>query len=161
MNRIDTSWLSVAAIVLIVLMLVAVGGDVAGRVGAMIVTKESWGDVLSAFFVALLVNAPTLIIVGVLGDFSGLFGRTGEGEVFTTRNLKALRSAGHGLIWAAVTSAVIVPTILSWVNGDGRGVIWDVNDLSLGVGAMGLAILGLSHVFVEGIRLKADNEQII
>ncbi|MCU0731799.1 MAG: DUF2975 domain-containing protein [Hyphomonas sp.] len=157
----DTSSLSVAAIVVIVVLLGSVAADIAGKVGAMVVTRETWRDVLNAFLLALLVNTPTLIVVGVLGDFAGLFGRTGEGEVFSQRNLKSLRSAGSGLIWAAAASALIVPTVLSWTTGDGRGFIWHVNDLALGTAAMGAAILGLSHVFAEGIRLKTDSDQII
>ncbi len=157
----DTSWLSIAAIVLIVMMLGSVAADMAGKVGAMVVTQENWKDVLQAFLLALLVNTPTLIIIGVLGDFAGLFSRTGEGEVFSVRNLKALRNAGSGLIWAAAASAIIEPTDLSWTTGDGRGFIWQVNDLALGTVAMGLAILGLSHIFAEGIRLKTDSDQII
>ncbi|MDP1557030.1 MAG: DUF2975 domain-containing protein [Hyphomonas sp.] len=157
----DTSWLSIGAIVLIVMMLGAVAADIAGKVGAMVVTQGNWTDILNAFLLALLVNTPTLIIIGVLGDFAGLFSRTGEGEVFSPRNFKSLRSAGGGLIWAAVASALIVPTVLSWTSGDGRGFIWQGNDLALGTGAMGLAILGLSHVFAEGLRLKADSDQII
>ncbi len=157
----DTSWLSLAAIVLIVLILGSVAADMAGKVGSSVVTRENWLDVLNAFLLALLVNSPTLIIIGVLSDFAGLFGRTGEGEVFTARNLKTLRSAGSGLIWAAAASSIIVPTVLSWTDGDGRGFIWHTNDLALGTAAMGAAILGLSHVFAEGIRLKADSDQII
>src|SRR3990167_1597781 len=155
----DTSWLSVAAIIVIVTMLGSVAADITGKVGAMVVTRENWAEVLNAFLLALLVNTPTLIIVGVLGDFAGLFGRTGEGEVFSPRNFKSLRSAGSGLIWAATASALIVPTVLSWTTGDGRGFIWQMNDLALGTAAMGAAILGLSHVFAEGIRLKTDRSE--
>ncbi len=157
----DTSWLAVAAIVVLLMMLGSVLADIAGKVGATVVTQENWKEVLQAFLLALLVNTPTLIFIGVLGDFAGLFSRTGEGEVFTPRNLKSLRSAGSGLIWAAAASALIVPTVLSWTNGDGRGFIWDVNDLALGTAAMGAAILGLSHVFAEGLRIKTDSDQII
>ena len=156
-----TSWLSVAAIVLIVMMLGSVAADITGKVGVMVVTQADWKDVLQAFLLALLVNTPTLIIIGVLGDFAGLFSRTGEGEVFSARNLKALRNAGGGLIWAAAASSLIVPTVLSWTTGDGRGFIWHVNDLALGTAAMGAAILGLSHVLAEGIRLKSESDQII
>ncbi|MFN3913052.1 DUF2975 domain-containing protein [Hyphomonas sp.] len=157
----DTSWLSIAAIVLIVMMLGSVAADIAGKVGALVVTRENWTEVLNAFLLALLVNTPTLIIIGVLGDFAGLFSRTGEGEVFSARNLKALRNAGGGLIWAAAASAIIVPTVLSWTTGDGRGILWHVNDLALGTAAMGAAILGLSHMLAEGIRLKTESDQII
>lgn len=157
----DTSWLSVAAVVLVVMLLLSVLADIGGRVSGAHVTDQNWREVLNSFLLALLVNLPTFIVIGVIGDFASLFSRTGEGEVFSQRNFKSLRSAGSGLIWAAAASAVIVPTVLSWTTGDGRGFIWHVNDLALGTAAMGAAILGLSHVFAEGLRLKADSDQII
>lgn len=156
-----TSWLSVGAIVLIVMLLGSVAADLTGKVGGLVVSENTWPEVLNAFLLALLVNTPTLIMVGVLGDFAGLFSRTGEGEVFSPRNVKSLRSAGSGLIWAAAASALIVPTVLSWTTGDGRGFIWQVNDLALGTAAMGAAILGLCHVFAEGVRLKTENDEIV
>jgi len=157
----DTGWLSIAAIVLIVSILGGAAADIAGKVGKMVVTQENWHSVLQAFLLALLANLPTFIIAGVLGDFAGLFSRTGEGEVFTPRNLKTLRSAGSGLIWAAAASSVIVPTVLSLTDGNQRAFVLQINDLVLGTAAMGAAILGLSLVFAEGIRLKADSDQII
>jgi Protein of unknown function (DUF2975) len=157
----DTSWFSVAAIVLLVMILLSSLADVGGRMAGQFVSQTNGREVLHAFLIALLVNLPSFIFVGVLGDFANLFSRTGEGEVFTTRNLKTLRSAGNGLIWAAAASAIIVPTVLSWTTGDGRGFIWDTNDLALGTGAMGFAILGLAHVFAEGLRIKTDSDQII
>lgn len=157
----DTSWLSVAAIVFLVILLGSVAADITGKVGAILVMQESSRNLLQAFLIALLVNTPTLIIAGVVGDFAGFFSRTGEGEVFSPRNLRSLRSAGSGLVWAAAASAVIVPSVLSWTTGDGRGLIWHVNDLALGTAAMGAVIFGLSHVFAEGIRLKSDSDQII
>lgn len=157
----DTGWLSVAAIILVVIILGGAAADIAGKVGKMVVTRENWHDVLQVFLLALLANLPTFIIAGVLGDFAGLFSRTGEGEVFTPRNLKTLRSAGSGLIWAAAASSVIVPTVLSLTDGNQRAFVWQINDLVLGTAAMGAAILGLSHVFAEGIRLKTDSDQII
>jgi hypothetical protein len=63
----DTSWLSVAAIVVIVGMLLSVVAEIAGRVGSVVVTHENWTEVLNAFLLALLVNLPTFIIIGVLG----------------------------------------------------------------------------------------------
>lgn len=157
----QTSGLAVAAIVLLVMLLGSVGADIAAKVGTRIVTQENWTDVLNAFLIALLVNSPALIFIGVLGDFAGLFSRTSEGEVFTRRNLKTLRSAGIGLVWAVATSAIVVPTVLSWVQESGRGILWEVNDLAFGTGAMGFVILGLTHVFAEGIRIKTDSDQII
>ncbi len=161
-NLRETSWLSVAALVVFIGLLLTVLADVGGRIGALVVSGETWLQVLNAFLIALLVNLPTLILLGVLTDFSDLFKRTGEGEVFTHRNLRTLRNAGSGLIWAAAASALIVPTVLRWIEmKGGGGFIWHVNDLALGTAAMGIVLLGLSHVFAEGIRLKTDSDQII
>ncbi len=161
-NLRETAWLSVAALVVFIVLLLSVLADVGGRVGHMVVTRENWVDVLNAFLLALLVNLPTLILLGVLTDFSDLFKRTGEGEVFTQRNLRTLRNAGSGLIWAAAASALIVPNVLRWIElKGGGGFLWQANDLALGVAAMGIAILGLSHVFAEGIRIKTDSDQIV
>jgi len=51
--------------------------------------------------------------------------------------------------------------VLSLTDGNQRAFVWQINDLVLGTAAMGAAILGLSHVFAEGIRLKTDSDQII
>ena len=135
-NLRETGWLSAAAIVVFVLLLLSVLADVSGRVGGLVVRGDNWLGALNAFGIALLANLPTLIILGVLSDFANLFKRTGEGEVFTPRNLRTLRNAGTGLIWAAAASALIVPNVLRWIEmKGGGGFLWHVNDLALGVGA--------------------------
>jgi len=142
-------------------ILLDVVADIGGRMAGVEVSAESWKGALNAFLRALVINLPSFVFIGVLGDFSDLFARTGEGEVFTKRNLRTLRNAGNGLVVAAIASAVIVPSILSWIDGEGRGVLLHFNDLALGVGAMGLAMLGLCHVFAEGVRLKTENDEIV
>lgn len=112
--------------------------------------------------VALILALPKLLLLGVIADFARFFGRVGEGDVYTERNLRTLRSGGEGLIAAAAASALVVPTLLRWVEGEGAGGIdWALNDLALGVGGMGLVIAGLAHVFREGLRLKDENEQFV
>lgn len=157
----DTGWLSVAAIVLFVMLLLATLADVGGRVSQTPVTSSNWRDILHSFGKALLVNLPNFIFLGVLADFSDLFRRTGEGEVFTARNLRTLRNAGQGLIYAAVASALVVPSALMWIDGEHGGFIWHVNDLAFGTFAMGFALLGFCRIFAEGIRIKTDSDQII
>lgn len=160
-NLSGTGGLAVAATLMTLLLLLSVLADIAGRVGGLVWTRDGWPTILNTFGVALILNLPKFILIGVLGDFASLFGRTSEGEVFSVRNLRTLRNAGTGLIAAAVASAIIVPTLLVWVTQDGGGLRWRANDLALGVAAMGAAILGLSHAFAEGLRLKSDSDQII
>lgn len=160
-NLHETGWLAIAATVMTVLLLLSVLGDVAGRVGGLDWRGDGWKAILTGFSIALVLNLPKFILIGVLGDFASLFGRTSEGEVFSVRNLRTLRNAGTGLITAAIASAVIVPTLMMWIGRDGGGLRWHANDLALGVAAMGAALLGLSHVFAEGIRIKTDSDQII
>lgn len=111
--------------------------------------------------VVLIIALPKLLLLGVLADFAKFFGRVGQGDVYTERNLRTLRSGGEGLVAAAAASAVVVPTLLHWVGGEGGGIEWALNDLTLGVGGMGLAIAGLAHVFREGLQLKRENEQFV
>lgn len=119
-------------------------------------------QVAHAVGVALILALPKLLLLGVIADFARFFGRVGEGDVYTERNLRTLRSGGEGLIAAAAASALVVPTLMRWVGGEGAGGIdWALNDLALGVGGMGLVIAGLAHVFREGLRLKHENEQFV
>lgn len=110
---------------------------------------------------AVVVALPTLFLIGVVADFARFFGRVGVGEVFTEQNLKTLRSGGEGLLVAAVASAVVVPTILGWIRQTSRGIAWELNDLALGVAAMGFVVAGLAYVFQEAVRLQRENDAFV
>lgn len=111
---------------------------------------------------ALIVALPTLFLLGVMADFARFFGRVGVGDVFTERNLRTLRSGGEGLLAAAVASAVGVPTLLGWIgSAPNRGLGLELNDLTLGVAAMGFAVAGLGWVFQDALRIKHENDEIV
>ncbi|RIJ23617.1 DUF2975 domain-containing protein [Henriciella barbarensis] len=125
---------------------------------------ESGADVLpllSAFTIGFLKAGPTIFIAFALADFASFFGRCGKGDVFTARNLKTLRQGADSLIWAAVTSAIIIPAVLGWMDDETSRNIFSFTDLALGVGLMGFALHGLASVFEDAIALKDDNDQFV
>lgn len=125
---------------------------------------ESGTDILpllNGFLIGLLKAGPTIFIACALADFASFFGRCGKGDIFTPRNLKTLRQGADSLVWAAVTSAVIIPVVLGWVGDETSRNIFGFTDLALGVGLMGFALHGLAGVFEDAIALKDDNDQFI
>jgi hypothetical protein len=140
--------------------------EVGLRVGRALVHADlatvGWRAVLHDGGEALVAALPALCLVGALVDFARFFGRVGEGDVFTERNVRTLRSGAEGLLAAAVASAVVTPTVLGWIGEEPtRGVIFEANDLALGVAAVGLALGGLAHVFREAVRLKLENDEFV
>jgi hypothetical protein len=111
---------------------------------------------------ALAVALPTLTLVGALVEFVRFFERVDDDEVFTERNARTLRAGGQGLVLAAFMSVVVGPSLAAWVGPDGfRGFVWHVNDLAIGVGAMGFGMVGIAVVFREAVRIKLDNDAIV
>ena len=156
-----TGWLSVAAWIAVGMLALNIAVAIGGQLGPIIVGETAWHDVLSAFGRAAVANLPAICILFALVDFAWFFGRCGDGEVFSERNLKTLNSGGEGLVCAAVASAIVTPSVLMWLDQGGRGIAFEPNDLALGVGAMGLAIIGLGMVFRDALRLKQENDQTI
>lgn len=123
---------------------------------------EGWRWFAQGLGRALVPALPTLFLVGALVDFARFFGRVGEGDVFTERNVGTLRSGGEGLVLAAFASAAISPTLAAWIGEDGfRGLVWELNDLALGVAAMGFAMVGLAHIFRDAVRIKLEHDEIV
>lgn len=154
--------LSILAWVAVAILAVNVSYFVGEEVGGQYF--ESGADVLpllNGFMIGLLKAGPTIFIAFALADFASFFERCGQGQVFTARNLKTLRQGADSLIWAAVTSAVIIPAVLGWVGDETSRNIFSFTDLALGVGLMGFALHGLASVFEDAIALKDDNDQFI
>ncbi|MCH2458561.1 MAG: DUF2975 domain-containing protein [Henriciella sp.] len=150
------AWMAVAILALNVSYFV--GEEVGGQY------FESGADILpllSGITIGLLKAGPTIFIAFALADFASFFGRCGKGDVFTARNLKTLRQGADSLIWAAVTSAVIIPAVLGWAGDETSRNIFSFTDLALGVGLMGFALHGLAGVFEDAIVLKDDNDQFV
>ena len=160
-TREATGWLAVLAWILVSTLAINAAYIVGDEVGGLIVSETSFAALVNGFGVALVRALPTFLFIAALVDFALLFGRCSDGDVFTRRNLKILRSGGETLLLAAAASAVISPTLLGWIEGDARGVVFEPNDLALGTAGMGLVIGGLALVFRDAVKLKEDNDQFI
>ena len=156
-----TGWLSVAAWIAVVALAVNVAAAIGSEIGPIVVSEVAWHELLTAFGRAAVANLPAICILFALVDFAWFFGRCGDGEVFSERNLRTLNSGGEGMVCAAFASAIVTPTVLMWLDQEFRGITFEPNDLALGVGAMGLAIIGLAMVFRDALRLKKENDQTI
>jgi len=160
-TRTTAQWLGVLAWGLFGLMAVQVAGIVRGRIGDLEPAAEGWGRLVNQFGVGLVEALPSIFLLFALLDFARLFGRCGDGHVFTEQNVKTLRSGGDSLILAAASSALISPTLVEWITGDPGGFRFQVNDLALGVGALGLAIHGLALIFRDAVAIKRENDEIV
>ena len=154
-------WLTIGVWVMIGLIGLNLGYKVGHEMGTTAKDGVGWIELLNSFGIVMLENLPTLLIIAALVDFGFFFSRCSQGFVFTEKNTKTLQSGGISLLAAAAASTVITPSLLQWIDGDGRGFILRANDLAVGVGAMGLAILGMALVFRDAVSLKEDNDQIV
>ncbi len=135
-----------------------VGEEVGG-----IVYQDSrdWIAIFNGFWIGIIKAAPTILIAWAIGDFALLFGRCGEGEVFTEKNIDTFKSGANSLIWAGLWAGIFGPTLLQWVTGDVRGVEWDFTDLALAVTMMGVILHGLALIFQDAVKVKLENDGFI
>lgn len=150
------AWIAVGILILNVSYFV---GEAVG--GIWYATEADLLAMFNGFWIGLIKAMPTILMAWAISDFALLFGRCGEGQVFTERNLKTLRSGGDALILAAVWSAVFGPNLLRWMTGDPGGFDLAFRDLALGVGLMGAAIHGLAFVFRDALALKQENDEFL
>ncbi len=150
------SWISVA--ILVINVSYFVGEEVGG------IWYRSSGDAVALFngwWIGIIKAMPTILIAWAIGEFALMFGRYSEGDVFSERNVKALKAGADSLIWAAIWSAFIAPNLLNWLGGEYNGLGMDFRDLALAVGMMGLSLHGLALVFRDAVAIKQDNDEII
>ena len=138
--------------------------------GLFLFGREFWaGEAAFATFAAglkyatrsLMLALPTFIFAGAVFDLATFFQRCEEGQAFTERNVKTLKSAGEALFWVVVVSALISPTVVAWIDGETRNFVWRINDLSFGVGAMGIGVFGVANVLSQAVRLQAENDEFV
>jgi len=110
---------------------------------------------------AVMVGLPTLLLAWAIFDLANFFGRYEVGELFTGGNVKTIKAAGESLFWVAITSALISPTVISWIDGETRGFIWDTNDLTLGVAAMGIGLYGFADILAKAVVLQTENDEMV
>jgi len=146
---------------LFALMLWNVSAAVSERILTIDISESGWRFFANEFGLGLVAALPSLFFAFALWDFAQLFGRCGEGQVFTVRNTRTLRSGGDSLLLAAAASALISPTLTAWIGGDPGGFRFQANDLALGVGAVGLAIHGLANIFRDAVRVKEENDSFV
>jgi Protein of unknown function (DUF2975) len=135
---------------------------VGGEVGGMwIGSNADLPSLFNAWWIGIIKAMPTILIAFAVADFAFLFQRCSEGDVFTERNVKTLKSAAYGLFGAGVWAGVISPTLLSWISLTFRGVVIDFGDLALAVAMMGVVLYGLSLVFRDAVTVKAENDEFV
>ena len=150
------AWIAVAT--LFVNVSFFVGGEVGGEIFR---SGADLGSILRSFSIGMLKAGPTIFIALALIDFAFFFSRCSKGDIFTRKNLKTLRDGADSLIWAAVTSAVVIPIVMDFAGIEDGYRILRFTDLALGVGLMGIALHGLSSVFSDAVALKDDNDQFV
>lgn len=160
-TRDSALWLSVVAWGLFGLMAVDIGNVIRERIGALSPGGDGWLYIGNQFGLGLVEAMPSIFLLFALLDFAHLFRRCSEGQIFTERNVKTLRGGGDSLLLAAAASALVTPTLVEWISGNPGGLHLQANDLTLGVGAMGLAIRGIAHIFREGVLIKKENDEFV
>ena len=132
------------------------------EVGGMWYTSEGdWLSIFNAWWIGIIKAMPTILIAFAVADFAFLFQRCSEGDVFTERNVKTLKSAAYGLFGAGAWAGIISPTLLQWIGQSFRGVSIDFGDLALAVAMMGVVLYGLSLVFQDAVVVKAENDEFV
>lgn len=104
---------------------------------------------------------PALIYLGGVWAAALIFGRVAKGELFSRANSQGLAEVGSSLLWGAAASAVIVPWIKSWLDGDYgfSGIHLETETWVIAV--IGGAILVLGKMMAQAGRLQSALDEII
>lgn len=104
---------------------------------------------------------PVVIYLGGVMAVARIFGRVADGELFSKANSNGLAEVGSSLLWGAAASAVIVPWIQSWIDGEYgfSGIHLEVETWVIAV--IGGAILVLGRMMAQAGRLQSELDQII
>lgn len=104
---------------------------------------------------------PGLIYLGGVIAAARIFGRVADGELFSKANSNGLAEVGSSLLWGAAASAVIVPWIQSWIDGEYgfSGIHLEAETWVIAV--IGGAILVLGKMMAQAGRLQSELDQII
>lgn len=104
---------------------------------------------------------PALIYLGGVWAAALIFGRVAKGELFSRANSQGLAEVGSSLLWGAAASAVIVPWIKSWLDGEHgfSGIHLETETWVIAV--IGGAILVLGKMMAQAGRLQSALDEII
>lgn len=104
---------------------------------------------------------PALIYLGGVLAAARIFGRVAGGELFSRANSQGLAEVGSSLLWGAAASALIVPWIKSWLEGEyGFGGIHLETETWV-IAVIGGAILILGKMMAQAGRLQSALDEII
>lgn len=109
----------------------------------------------------LVTLLPVVFYLGGVLAAAGIFRRVAEGELFSRANSAALAEVGASLLWGAGASAVGVPWLFAWLDGDyGFGGIRGDLEIYVVV-VIGGAILVLGRMMAQAGRLQSELDAII
>ena len=104
---------------------------------------------------------PVLIYLGGLAAAARIFHRVADGELFSKANSNGLAEVGSSLLWGAAASAVIVPWIQSWIDGEHGFSGMHLETETWVIAVIGGAILILGKMMAQAGRLQSELDQII
>ena len=104
---------------------------------------------------------PVLIYLGGLAAAARIFHRVADGELFSKANSNGLAEVGSSLLWGAAASAVIVPWIQSWIDGEYGFAGIHLETETWVIAVIGGAILVLGRMMAQAGRLQSELDQII
>lgn len=122
--------------------------------------REPWRAVVNDVGLNLIKALPAIILLSGVFAAQRMFTRTGEGEVFSVANVADLGRIGESMVWAAIASIVISPTIAGWVRLD-TTIDLNFSDAALLLGVLGAAVLFMGRVLALANRIKTENDQIV
>jgi hypothetical protein len=111
----------------------------------------------------LALTAPALFFVAGLVRSRRVFGRIGQGDIFTRANSEGLIGVGAALLAGAVWAMAVAglePTIRANALGP---VAHDIAEgaTQLALAALGLALLMIGRVMREAVHLKTESDRFV
>ena len=104
---------------------------------------------------------PALIYLGGVLAAAHIFGRVAKGELFSQANSDGLAEVGSSLLWGAAASAVIVPWVKSWLEGEYGYAGFHIEMETWVIAVIGGAILILGKMMAQARRLQSQLDEII
>lgn len=156
------AWIAVATLSLqalaFVKLLLLIGpiADVI-RLGDTTGLREVFPPVLSRLVDVL----PALIYLGGVLAAARIFGRVAKGDLFSKANAQGLADVGSSLLWGAAASALIVPWIKSWLDGESGFSGLRMESETWVIAVIGGAILILGKMMAQAGRLQSELDEII
>lgn len=156
------AWIAVVSLsvqFLVFLKLLTLIGPIADavRLGDTTGLREVFQPVLSRLADVL----PALIYLGGVLAAARIFGRVANGDLFSKANSQGLADVGSSLLWGAAASALIVPWIKSWLDGEYGFSGLRMESETWVIAVIGGAILILGKMMAQAGRLQSELDEII